>query len=364
MTTTGTQGDIDQRVADAVSHWAPRFVANGVPLSDFEEVTAAVRDWGEWCDAWARRAAVHERLGREALVEGRRRSAGAHLTTAAACYHFGKFLFVQDIPAMRAAHERAVACRTDALVLLDPPGERIEVPFEGSRLVGNLRRPHGVARPPVVLMVVGLDSAKEEMGPYEDLFLERGLATFAFDGPGQGEGEYDLALRGDYEVPVAAVIDHLVARDDLDAERIGLWGVSLGGYFAPRAAAHEPRVRACVALAGPYDWSECWPQLPSLTREAFRVRSHLATEEEALEHARTLTLAGSAARITCPLLIVFGRRDRLIPAAHAERLLAEATGETRLLMVEEGNHVANNRAYEYRYATADWMAQRLGGHLG
>lgn len=361
--TAPTASDRDQRVTDAISHWAPRFVANGVQLSDFEEVTASVRSWDEWCGAWADRAAVHERLGRAALAEGRRRTAGAHLTTAAVSYHFGKFLFVQDLPTLRAAHERAVACRTDALPLLDPPGERVEVPFEGIHLAGNLRRPRGVARPPVVLMAMGLDSAKEEMGPYEDLFLERGMATFAFDGPGQGEAEYDLALRGDYEVPVAAIIDHLSAREDLDPARIGLWGVSLGGYFAPRAAAHEPRVRACVALAGPYDWAECWPQLPSLTREAFRVRSHLATEEEAREHARTLTLAGSAERITCPLLVVFGRRDRLIPAAQADRLVAEARGETRLLMVEEGNHVANNRAYEYRYATADWMAERLGGHL-
>lgn len=353
----------DARVEAAIAHWAPRFVANGVPLTDFQEVTGGVERWEQWCDAWAERAAEHERLGREALADGRTISAGSHLTTAAVCYHFGKFLFVQDPDTMRAAHERAVACRTDALPLLDPPGERVVVPFEGARLVGNLRRPRDADRPPVVVMVMGLDSAKEEMHAYEQLFLARGLATFAFDGPGQGEAEYDLPIRGDYEVPVAAVLDHLTARDDLDPDRIGLWGVSLGGYYAPRAAAFEPRVRACISLSGPYDWSSHWERLPELTREAFRARSHLATAEEAAEHARSLTLEGAAERIDCPLFVVAGKRDRLVPHEAAERLAAEASGPTELLVIDDGTHVANNRAHHYRQRTADWMARHLGGHV-
>ena len=349
----------DPRVSAAISHWAPRFVANGVPLTDFQEVTAAVDTWDDWCARWSERAAMHEEIGREALTDGRFQSAADHLTTAGVCYHFGKFLFVQHPDQMRAAHERAVTCRTDALPHLDPPGERVEIPFEGSALVGNLRKPKGVDRAPVVVMVMGLDSAKEEMDAYERLFLARGLATFAFDGPGQGEAEYDLAIRGDYEVPVAAVFDHLEQRDDIDEDRMALWGVSLGGYYAPRAAAFEGRAKACIALAGPYDWSEAWPGLPELTRQAFTARSKKSSEEEALEHGRTLTLRGVAQQITCPLFIVMGRQDRIIPPQGAERLASEAGGEVRLLMIENGNHVANNRAYLYRNQTADWMAARL-----
>lgn len=352
----------DPRVSAAISHWAPRFVANGVPLTDFQEVAEEVEHWDAWCAAWSRRGETHEELGREALAEGRRRSAGAHLTTAAVCYHFGKFLFVQDLVQMRAAHERAVRCRTDALPHLDPPGERVEIPYDGTPLFGNLRRPVGIARPPVVVMIMGLDSAKEEMDRYEQLFLDRGVATLAFDGPGQGEAEYELAIRGDYEVAVTAVIDAIEQRDDVDPQRVGLWGVSLGGYYAPRAAAFEHRVRACVALSGPYDWGAVWDGLPELTRDAFRVRSHLATPEEAREHACSLTLEGTAERIHCPLFVVFGRQDRLIPYQGAERLAAEAAGPTTLLMIDDGNHVANNRAAHYRYRTADWMSAML--HTG
>ena len=110
----------DARVEAAISYWAPRFVANGVPLADFQEVTARIERWEDWCRAWSERADVHEALGREALSQGHGLSASGHLTTAAVCYHFAKFLFVDDIAQMRAAHERAIACRNEALVHSKP----------------------------------------------------------------------------------------------------------------------------------------------------------------------------------------------------------------------------------------------------
>jgi 2,6-dihydroxypseudooxynicotine hydrolase len=260
---------------------------------------------------------------------------------------------------MKAAHLKAVECRRLALLHLVPPGERVEIPYQGKHLYGILRRPSGVARPPVLVMACGLDSAKEETAAYEEPFLARGVATLVFDGPGQGEGEYDFPIRGDYEVAVKAVIDFIETRRDLDAARIGLWGVSLGGYYAPRAAAFEKRVKACIALAGPYDWAEAWEGLPELTKDAFRVRSHCKTMEEAKRHAATLSLKGVAERISCPLFVMTGKLDRIIPWQHAERLAREAKGPVELLVIEDGNHVANNRTYRWRSQTADWMAEQL-----
>ena len=349
----------DPRVAAAIAHWAPRFVANGVPLSDFEEVTRAIPRWEDWCSAWSARASVHEALGREALAGGQRLSAGAHLTRAAVTYHFAKFVFVHAPDEMRAAHVKAVACRRDALPHLDPPGERVEIPYEGTVLYGILRKPRGVSRPPVVVMCMGLDSAKEEMDAYESVFLARGMATLAFDGPGQGEGEYDLAIRGDYEAPVKSVFDWVERRNDLDGSRTALWGVSLGGYYAPRAAAFEKRAKACIALSGPYDWADIWPTLNPLTREAFRARAKCASDDAALRHASSLTLKGVASNIRCPLYVVAGKLDRIVPWQDAEKLAREARGPVELVMIEDGNHVANNRAYRYRTQSADWMARQL-----
>ncbi|MBO0755231.1 MAG: prolyl oligopeptidase family serine peptidase [Bradyrhizobiaceae bacterium] len=349
----------DARVRAAIAHWGPRFVSNGVALTDFEEVTAQIEHWDQWCKAWSARAALHESAGREALAREKYLSAGEHLQRAGVYYHFAKFLFVHDLPQMRSAHRKAVECRSLALPYLRPPGERVEIPYDGKRLFGILRKPPGVARPPVVVMACGLDSAKEETDAYEQPFLARGLATLAFDGPGQGEGEYEFAIRGDYEIAVKAVIDFVEKRSDIDPSRLGIWGVSLGGYYAPRAAALEPRIKACIALAGPYDLGEAWGGLPEITREAFRVRSHCATEADAQRNAATLTLKGVANNITCPILIITGKLDRVIPWQHAERLAHEVRGPVELMIIEDGNHVANNRVYRWRSQAADWMVDQL-----
>lgn len=354
---------MDDRVAMAISHWAPRFTTNGVTAGDFERITSSLQSWADWCAAWSAVAAEHEQLGREALAAGRQLSAGAHLSQAAVYYHFAKFLFVDDLAQMRAAHEKAVACLTDALPYLDPPGRRIEIGFEGARMAGVLREPAGEGPHPVIIMIPGLDSAKEELRSTEDLFLARGIATFSVDGPGQGEAEYDLAIRGDWELPGGAIIDRLVAEPSLDPGRIGVWGVSLGGYYAPRVASGEPRVKACIALAGPYDFAENWDNLPILTREAFRVRSKSPDLDTARARAGELSLAGRAGLIRCPLLAVMGRLDRLIPPGHAERLVKEASGPAELLMLDQGNHGCANLAPFHRYATADWAAEQLGARV-
>jgi dipeptidyl aminopeptidase/acylaminoacyl peptidase len=350
----------DALIASAISHWRPRFVANGVSLTDFEEVTASLGAWRNWCAAWSARAAVHEEIGREALARGKQLSSGEHLQRAGVYYHFAKFLFVHDVAQMKAAHMKAVECRRLALPHLVPAGERVAIPFEGRMLAGILRKPIGIARPPVLVMVCGLDSCKEETAAYEAPFLERGMAILVFDGPGQGEAEYDFPIRGNYETAVTAVVDFVVARGDLDAARIGVWGVSLGGYYAPRAAAFEKRVKACIALSGPFDFDAVWDRLPELTRETFRVRSHCADEAGARRTAATLSLEGVAGSIACPLCIVAGRQDRLVPWQDAERLAREAAGTVELMLIEDGNHVANNRGYRWRLQTADWMAEQLG----
>jgi len=350
----------DKRVEIAIHHWAPRFVSAGVPLADFDEVTASITRWDDWCAVWSARAAEHEKLGREALAGGCNISAASHLTRAALCYHFGKFMFVHKPEEMRRAHRKVIECRSLALPHLDPPGERVAIPYEGKALYGILRKPAGPQRAPVVVVCVGLDSTKEELHVYEDIFLERGIATLVFDGPGQGEAEYDMPIRGDYEVPVKAVIDYIETRSDVDAGRVGILGVSLGGYYSARAAAFERRIKACLSYSGPYSWVEIFDGRNELSREAFRVRSHSKTMDEAREKAKTLTLKGVAKNITCPIYIVAGELDRLTPPANAERIAAEVSGPKVLEIVKGGNHVVNNRRYMYQTQCADWIAVQLG----
>lgn len=345
----------DSRLQIALAHWAARMVSNGVPLSDFNDVTASLDSWEDWCSAWVGKGEVHDALARDAEASGYLLSAGQHYTTAAVCYHFGKFLFVHDREQMKQAHEAAVASRLKALPYLDPPGERVEIPWRGKTLKAILRKPASADRPPVVIMVMGLDSAKEEMHGNEQVFLDRGLATLIFDGPGQGEGEYDFPICPEYEEPVGAVLDWIGERADLDAGKTGIWGVSLGGYYAPRAAAFHDRIRACISLSGPFDWGEIFDKIPDLTRTAFVARSFAENETAAREIASRMTLKECAHQINCPTYIVAGKRDGVIPYEHCERLSEAVKGEVVLNMIEDGGHVANNRIYKYRTQSADWM---------
>src|SRR5258706_32964 len=167
----------DPRVATAIAHWAPRFVSNGVLLADFEEVTAGIERWEDWCRAWCERGEVHEALGREALAQGYKLTAGEHLVRASMYYHFAKFVFVHDQKQMRDAHLRSLDCYQAALPLMCPAGERVAIPFEGKTLYGVLRRPAGsTGRSPILIMAPGLDSTKEELHPYAEPFLARGIA--------------------------------------------------------------------------------------------------------------------------------------------------------------------------------------------
>ena len=351
---------MDELVASAVAHWGPRFTVNGVLPSDFDRVTRDLDHWDDWCAAWSAVGAEHEDLGRTALAEERLRSAGEHLARAAVYHHFAKFVFVADLGQMRAAHDRAVSCLDDALPYLDPPGTRIEMPFEAGRLVGVLRLPRGPGPHPVVLLLPGLDSTKEELGSTERTFLDRGLATLSVDGPGQGEAEYDVPIRGDW-APVAELLwDVLGQLPEVDRDRLAVWGVSLGGYYAARvAAALGDRAKACVSLAGPFDFGECWDGLPELTRRTFQVRSGAHDEAGARRIADTLGMAEHATDLVAPLLVVCGRQDRLIPWQQAELLCAAASGPTELLMLERGNHGCANVAPWHRPYTADWLAARL-----
>jgi len=276
----------DSRVEGVLERWGPRFIANGVPLTDFHEAIRKIDKWDDWCRVWAARAKLHEAMGRDALDKHHDISAGEHLQTAGVLYHFAKFVFVEDMAQLNAAHAKAVDCRTLALPHIDPPGERVAIPYEGHTLYGVLRRPTGVQRPPVVVMCMGMDSAKEEMATNEYHFLRRDIATLAFDGPGQGEAEYDLPIRPDYEKAVSAVCDFIETRTDLDAARIAVWGVSFGGYYAPRAAAFEKRLKACIAISGPFDFGRLVGT--SVTNEVFKVRAHAQGPEQALDVAPVL----------------------------------------------------------------------------
>ena len=348
----------DERVAAAKAHWAPRFIANGTDYADYEATMRRITRWTYWCEGWGETARRYELIASESERAAKTLTATDAWRRAALCWHWAKFVFTEDPVQQRAAHDRAVACFRRAAPGLAPPAEPVVIPYRDATLAAYLRVPVTPEKPPVVIMIPGLDSVKEELQATAEYLLARGLAVLAVDGPGQGEAEYELSIEPAYERVTAAAVDYLAGVARVDGERIGVFGVSLGGYYAARSAAFEPRLKAVVALAGPYRFDLDWDALPPQTRQTFQVRSGAKTADEARALAGQLTLEGCAAAITVPLLVAHGGRDRLIPAYHAERLAAEAPG-AELLLYPDGNHGLTNLAFESRSRMADWLAARL-----
>ena len=348
----------DARVQAAVDHWGPRFIQAGVEYGDFVATMDRIETWDEWLDEWSGNADMHAELAREAEDAGRVRTAGEAWLRAAVGYHFAKFVWVLDPAKSRAAADRAVDALRRAHAHLDASAERIEAPFDGGRVVANLRRPPGRGRPPLVVLIPGLDSTKEEFFRFEQFFLDRGMATLSMDGPGQGECGYEVPIRPDYEVGLTAALDAVAGRDDLDLERIGAAGVSMGGYHAPRAAVFEPRVKAVVGLSGPFNFGEIWDDLPVLTRETFTHKSGASSDEEGRAKALRLDLDGVIERLEQPALFVTGRLDRLIPWEQTARQ-AERAPQGTFVVWDEGNHGCSNIPYKARSLMADWMAEQL-----
>ena len=248
----------DARVDQIFSHNLPRYVAIGVDANDAQRLLARIERWEDWCRLWSEEAARHEALAKEAAGKNRVVSAAEAYVRAAIYYHCGKHLLAGHAGEGRAAHESVVRCYAAAAPHLDPSPQRLTFRYEGVEIPGWLHKPRRSTRPPVAILLPGLDACKEELHAWAAAFVARGVAALAIDGPGQGETSLQLPITHEWGRVIGTVIDVLERRDDVDAGRVGVVGQSLGALYAPLAAAGEPRIKACIANCGPYDVSRRW----------------------------------------------------------------------------------------------------------
>ncbi len=216
-------------------------------------------DLDSWFEQWSATAAVVAALAEREAAAGNRESARlAYLR--ASTYHRTAGVMLLGAPLDRrlvSAYRAQAEMFQRAIALMDVPAETIAIPFEDTVLPGYFFRParDGHRRATVVL-TGGYDGTAEELYFANGAAaLARGYNVLAFDGPGQGRvlTEQRLAIRADWETVIGAVLDYALARDDVDADRVALIGLSLGAHLAPRAASAEHRLAACVADCGAYD---------------------------------------------------------------------------------------------------------------
>ena len=343
----------DARVQSAIDHWAPRFIQAGMDYSDFLRTIAGVERWEDWLDAFAALGDFHATRaarggGRGPRGHGERGLAPRRRRLPLRPLRLG--------PGRRPGARGGRQGRGRAVRSAHGGAERIEVPFEGSMIVGNLRRPEGVDDPPLVLLIPGLDSTKEEFWRLEGVFLSRGMAALSSTARARA--------RAATSWPSAPTTRSRPApcstRSTGPATRHGRSPASrLGGYHAPRAAAFEPRIQAVAGISGAYNFGALWEHIPELTRETFIHKSHATDAEDGRRRALQLDLDGVLGRLEAPALFVTGMRDRLIPWESTKRQAEEAPrGE--FVGLEDGNHVCANVPYIARPLVADWLREKLG----
>lgn len=321
-----------EAAAFAAAQWT-RATGAGVDPHEYRRVTETLTSVGDWGPSFVRTGRTY--LDR-AEGAGSSVSAGEFLLTAARWFHLATLAPYAEADRAAAEADHALG---RALTVLEPGARRVS----GEGFTGWLRGPADA--PGTVVVVPGLDSAKEEFLGLVSALLARGLAVFAMDGPGQGVLAATTTLGPDYEQVVGRVVDAL------GVDRIGLVGMSLGGYFAARTAALEPRVAVAATVSGPFRLD--WDQLPAPVRDITARRTGGPAAARAFAHE--VDLASLAPRIAAPLLVVDGGQDVIPGVANGESLARLAPRGT-YLSVPHGDHLLGN-------AQPDWLP-RLADHIG
>jgi len=337
----------------------------GVDLDRIRRVVARINNWYQWCFEWSAEGERLERMAEEALEEGKTTSAKAFFHEAAGCFHIGQHFFyidpeqkMQAESRLRKNYEKAISlCNGNAKPI------RIDVPFRGVLVTGYLHLTRQPNRP-LVIFINGMDNLKEiELHHYGNMFTAAGFNTFAFDGPGQGEMWENMKFIPDYEKAVSAIIDWFEENDiyNINLNKIGTLGWSLGGYLSPRAAAFDKRIRAAIGSGGPAHargFSNKMKVNPLLLKGI----PHLVgaqTYEKALDLFEIDIM--TAPPMDRPLLIFHSGNDKLIPDGkeHGDCFMNWAVGERELKFYPDGTHVCANYLDETDAYMIDWLRKHL-----
>ena len=362
---------------------------SGGKIGEIVDMCAPIKDAaGRGADAstgafmaeWVKMADKLSGLADDDEALGRRFSAGEKLKRASLYYLTGERMQGHGHPGRVETYAKALAAFTRSMAMLGEPVERVEIAYEGKTIPALFHRATGDGPMPTVVYCNGLDSSKELLwfSGLPQALAKRGISALCVDQPGTGES---LRLGGipathESERWASAWVDWLETQPDVDAKRLGMTGISLGGYYAPRAVAREPRFASGAVWGANHNWAEV--QHKRIRREGENPVPHYwshvfwvfgATDmDDFIAKSKGMHLDGEMERITVPFLVTHGATDRQISVDYAhqsfDQLTASPRRELRIFTDREGGveHVgADNMSFGRDYI-ADWFADTLGGH--
>jgi esterase FrsA len=360
----------DPAYAEGARQRMQQFISGGadpdVTRAIFAKMTSF--DPEPWVAEWTKVAVPFEQKGAELESQGKKAEADKAYEKASMYYGIARFPVINS-PAKQAAYRKCIENFRKAIRSWDPPVEIVEIPFEGKKIIGHLRKPNGVTRPPVVIRTGGVDEYKEGRTLNETLAI--GAAGFEVDMP--GAGECPIFNKPDSTKLYVAIIDYLTTRQDLDARRIGFVGGSYGGYYGAKMAYVEPkRLKACVEFGGPihYTWQKDWlVYLRDDEKEYFWplpdsmiYANGLKDFDELVRTAPAMSLLeeGWLSKPNAPMLCVNGDKDPWISPQEIPLLLSTGLPKTARIMAG-GKHMG--RGSQERGVVGEmvnqWLKEKL-----
>jgi 2,6-dihydroxypseudooxynicotine hydrolase len=332
----------------------------GLPADVTEHALRRVRSVRDWDVAWTWAAQrflgegrVHQRVGQED-------AAARSQQHAALAYHLAGMLVFDDPRKIRALRASASSLYARSLPLLRPAVRRVEAPWRTTHLPGYLALPENVSNPvPLIVLLNGTSTSKEETLSWGGAFLEQGLAVLALDWPGSGESSLHVLPTPDCDDFMEGVIAVVSGEPAIDTTRIGLVGLSLGGAVGALAAANDRRVGAIVAVTPLFDPRPWFAQAQPL------LRRHLATiaggEEHLTRLASGFALPGIIERVRCPVLVLGAGRDLIVPPEEAIRFCVAAGERGTLHWYPDGRHGLYEELSDWTLEAARWLYSVLAG---
>lgn len=323
-------------------------------------------------------------LAEEDEGRGRLLSAGEKYKRAANYLLTCERLQGHDAPGRIDLYKRFQAVFARGIELAGDNCQRVNIPYENGKTISGLFiKAEGLkdgTKAPLLVQLNGLDSMKE-MKYFVGLpawLAKRGVSSLVIDQPGTGDALRlnGLTARYDTEHWASRVVDWLETRPDVDAKRIGCEGVSLGGYYCPRAVAFEPRFACGVVWGANHDWREV--QKRRLEKEGDFPVPHYwehvrwvwgaKNQDDFMRIAEDVHLDGVMERIKVPFLVTHGEKDSQIPLKWAQRsyeqLINSPVRELKVFTDREGGvqHASFDNSANAGQYIADWVAEILGGH--
>lgn len=334
-------------------YFLSRCLTIGVSYPDALSVFTKIKSRDDWVLCWYKLGIRCEYLAKKAESDKLQPTATHFWMMARAAYHVAQFPFFENLEMKSRIYKRCVDAYGRAAPHLHPPARKVEIPFRNTNLPGYLRLSSNPESQDILVIFGGIDGVKEEIHYYGEYFVSRGFSVLYFDAPGIGESWERLKMDPDYVGLGQALYHFLESAGEKKFSKINLMGISLGGNIAIHIAASSVPIHRCIAICAPMHPSRYFKKLLFLIQQA---AYHVIGSPEFLDNfMERISLKGVVERVDCPILIIGGGRDAIIPGSEALAIYEMASEPKKLLYYKDATHCCPERTSEMFYEIEKWL---------